>query len=115
MHYHIIGQIKGAKVVTRKDKTTQAMVANCEIIVQYEDYDKNGELVLATQNIQFPSSEVENFKSNLNKFIVIPHVFISSPKGAWVLPDENMNYTIFETNPLVQNNDTKTTDSKKAS
>lgn len=108
MHYHVIGQIKGAKVVTRKDKTTQTMVANCEVIVQYEDFDKDGDLVLATANIQFPSSEVDNFKANLNKFIIIPHVFISSPKGAWVLPDEKMNYTIFDTSPLVQKTEDKT-------
>ncbi len=107
MNYHLIGQIKGAKVVTRKDKTTQQLVANTEVIVQYEDHDKNGELVLATANVQFPSTELENFKSNLNKFIVIPHVFISSPKGAWILPDENMNYYIFDTSPLVANKDNK--------
>ena len=65
-NYQLIGQIKGAKVVTRKDKVTQQTIANCEVIVQYEDHDKDGELVLDTDTIQFPVDELDNFKSAIS-------------------------------------------------
>lgn len=112
-NYQLIGQIKGAKVVTRKDKVTQQTIANCEVIVQYEDHDKDGELVLDTDTIQFPVDELDNFKSSLNKFVVIPYIFLATKNGTYMFPDESMNYHIYDTNPLIQNLNNK--DVKKAS
>lgn len=111
-NYQLIGQIKGAKVVTRKDKVTQQTIANTEVIVQYEDFDKDGELVLDTDTIQFPVDELDKFKANLNKFVVVPYIFLVTPKGSYMFPDENMNYHIYDTNPLVPNTNK---DTKKAS
>jgi len=91
-NYQLIGQIKGAKVATRKDKVTQQTIANCEVIVQYEDYDKEGELVLDTDTIQFSVDELENFKSNRNKFVVIPYIFLATKNGTYVFPDDSMHY-----------------------
>ncbi len=111
-NYLLIGQIKGAKVVTRTDKTTKQVTASCEVIVQYEDFDKDGELVLDTDTIQFPVDELDKFKSNLNKFAVIPYLFLNTPKGTYLFPDENMHYHIYNTNPLVV---PETKDTKKVS
>ena len=107
MNYQFIGQVKGAKIVTRKDKTTQATIANCEVIVQFEDYDKEGELVLSTNTIQFGVDELQNMKDNRGKFICIHHVFLVAKSGSYLFPDDNMNYQIFESNPLVPNKDKK--------
>lgn len=112
MNYQFIGQIKGAKIVSRKDKTTQATISNCEVIIQFEDYDKNGELVLATNTIPFHVDELQNMKDNVQKFICVHHLFLAAKSGTYLFPDENMNYQIFDTNPLVQNSNTK---DKKAS
>eukprot|EP01029_Cantina_marsupialis_P022750 TRINITY_DN5575_c0_g1_i2.p2 TRINITY_DN5575_c0_g1~~TRINITY_DN5575_c0_g1_i2.p2 ORF type:complete len:112 (-),score=21.70 TRINITY_DN5575_c0_g1_i2:524-859(-) len=100
-NYLLIGQIKGAKVVTRTDKTTKQVTATCEVIIQYEDFDKDGELVLDTDTIQFPVDELDNFKKNLNKFVVVPHLFLTTKSGTYLFPDENMNYHIFNSNPLI--------------
>lgn len=108
-NYQLIGQVKGAKVVTRKDKQTQQVIGNCEVIVQYEDYDKNGELVLDTDTIQFDVNELDNFKANINKFIVVPYIFLVTKGGTYMFPDDNMNYHFYDTNPLIVK------ESKKAS
>ncbi|PLY06612.1 MAG: hypothetical protein C0625_08440 [Arcobacter sp.] len=100
-NYQLIGQIKGAKVVTRKDKQTQQTLANTEVIVQYEDYDKNGELVLDTDTVQFPATDVDIFKAHVNKFIVVPYIFLATKGGTYMFPDDNMNYHFYDTNPLL--------------
>lgn len=99
-NYNVIGQIKGAKVVTRKNKTTGIEVSTTEVIIQVEDYDKNGELVLDTDTISFPISDLNKFKENVNKFISVPYLFISTPKGSWLFPNEEMIYTIYDKHPL---------------
>ncbi len=103
-NFQLIGQIKGAKVVTRTDKSTKQTTANCEVIIQYEDFDKDGELVLDTDTVQFDVNELDNFKSNLNKFVVIPYLFLATKSGTYLFPDDNMHYHIFDTNPLLNNN-----------
>jgi len=107
-NYLLIGQIKGAKISTRKDKATQQTISNTEVIVQYEDYDKNGDLVLDTDTLQFSVEDLEKFKSNLNKFIVVNYIFLATKTGTYMFQDENMNYHLYDTNPLiVQNKDIK--------
>lgn len=101
MNYQFIGQIRGAKVVTRKDKTTQQVIANAEVIIQFEDHDKNGELVLDTNTIQFPADELQIFKDNVGKFICVHHVFLNTKSGSYLFPDDNMQYHFYDTNPLI--------------
>lgn len=96
----VVGVIKGAKVVTRKNKTTQVESSDCEVIIQYEDYDKNGELVLDTDSISFPLADLSIFKESLNKFITVPYMFLSTPKGSWFFKNDDMKYTIYEKNPF---------------
>lgn len=103
MNYQYIGQIKGAKSTSRKDKTTHKDIYNCEVTVQFEDYDKNGELVLDTQHIQFDMSEIQTFKDNINKFIAIHYIFLNVKSGSYMFPNESMPYSIYDTNPLVPN------------
>ena len=115
MNYQLIGQIKGAKAVSRKDKTTGAIIANTEVIVNFEDYDKDGELVMYTETVQFDVNELQNFKDHVHKFVCIHYRFLQTPKGSYLFPDDMMNYVFFETNPLVQNNNKDGKDIKKAS
>lgn len=110
-NYQLIGQIKGAKAVTRKDKTTGQTTAHTEVIVQYEDFDKNGDLVLDTDTVQFDVNELDTFKENLNKFVVVPYLFLVAKNGTYMFRDENMNFSIYDTNPLIP----VTTKDKKAS
>lgn len=101
MNYQFIGQIKGAKAVSRKDKTTGTTVSNAEVIIQFEDHDKNGELVLDTNTIQFPIDDLQVLKDNVQKYICVHFVFLQTPKGSYLFPDENMNYEFYEYNPLI--------------
>lgn len=97
----------GAKATTRKDKTTGALIANTEVIVQYMDHDKNGELVLDTDTVQFPAEHLPKFKENLQKFIVIPYIFLAVKTGTYILPNEELDYHFFDTNPLIPKQDVK--------
>ena len=108
-NYMLIGQIKGAKAVTRKDKTTGVSSSHTEVIIQFEDFDKNGDLVLDTDTVQFELSELDKFKSNLNKFVAVPYLLLNTKSGTYLFPDETMSYHIYNTNPLVPNSETKKT------
>ncbi len=112
MNYLLIGMIRGAKTVTRTDKATKQVNAHCEVTVQFEDYDKQGELVLSVEHINFPISTLDEMKSKLNKFIAVPYQFISTPKGSWLFPNEDMIYSFYDKNPLISNS---TSVDKKAS
>lgn len=100
-NYFAIGQIKGAKAVSRTDKTTGVQTHTTEVIVQLEDYDKNGDLILDTDNISFPISELPKFKENLQKFIAVPYIFLNTKNGSYMFPDDGMQYHIYDYNPLV--------------
>lgn len=100
-NYFAIGQIKGAKAVSRTDKTTGVQTHSTEVIVQLEDYDKNGDLILDTDNISFPISELPKFKENLQKFIAVPYIFLNTKNGSYMFPDDGMQYQIYDFNPLV--------------
>ncbi len=112
MNYQFIGQIKGAKATSRKDKSTGATISNTEVIIQFEDHDKNGELVLDTNTVQFPIDELQILKDNVNKYICVHYVFLQTPKGSYLFPDENMAYQFYDYNPLIP---ILNKDSKKAS
>ncbi len=101
MIYFYIGQIKGAKLVSRQDKQTKQTTASSEVIVQYEDFDNNGDLVLQTQPLQFPADRLQEFKDNLNKYVAIPHIFLSTPKGTWIFPNEDMKIQFYDVSPLI--------------
>ncbi len=101
MIYFYIGQIKGAKLVSRQDKQTKQTTVNNEVIVQFEDYDNNGDLVLQTQSIQFDPDTLQEFKDNLNKFVSIPHLFIQGKNGTWIFPDDSMKIQFYDINPLI--------------
>ena len=59
---------------------------------ELEDYDKEGELVLSTNTIQFNVDELQKMKDNRGKFICIHHVFLVAKSGSYLFPDDNMNY-----------------------
>ena len=101
MIYFYIGQIKGVKLVSRQDKQTKQTTTNAEVIIQYEDHDNNGDLVLETQSLQFSAERLQDFKDNLNKFVSIPHIYLSTPKGTWVFPNEDMKTQFFDVSPLI--------------
>jgi hypothetical protein len=97
----MVGQVKGAKLVTRTNKQTKVENTTCEVIVQFEDYDKNGDLVLSVENVNFPQDKLNDFKENINNFVSIAHLFISNQNGGWIFPDDNMNYQFFKTHPFI--------------
>lgn len=107
MNYHYIGQIKGAKTTSRKDKVSHVKTYYCEVTVQFEDYDKSGELVLDTQHIQFDINELQGFKDNVNKYISIPYIFLVTKTGSYMFPNDDMPYNVFEQNPLFKINNPK--------
>lgn len=106
-NYFLIGQVMGAKATTRKDKVTGQVIANTEVIVQYMDHDKNGELILDTDTVQFPADQLQTFKDNIQKFIVIPYIFLAVRSGTYMLVNEDVDYHFFDTNPLIPKQEIK--------
>ncbi|OCL96786.1 hypothetical protein [Arcobacter porcinus] len=104
-NFFLIGQIKGAKATSRTDKATGVQIHSTDVIVQFEDYDKNGDLVLDTDTISFKIEDLEQFKLNRQKYISIPYIFLNTKNGSYMFPDENMKYQIYDTYPLLNKND----------
>lgn len=102
-NYFLIGQVMGAKPVTRKDKATGINQSSTEITVQYIDYDKNGELVMDVDVINYDIKFLDEFKQNVGKFIAVPYLYLNLPKGTYLFPDEMMSHHFYTTNPLVPN------------
>ncbi len=111
-NFILIGQIKGAKSVSRKNKTTGSIDNSVDVIIQYEDYDKDGDLILDTDTISFDISELEILKSSINKFIVIPFIYMVVKSGTYMFRNENMNYNIFDTYPLLKITENKSNTNK---
>lgn len=107
-NYMLIGQIMGAKAVSRKDKTTGLNQVTTEVTVQYHDYDVNGELVMDIDVVSYPAKSLDELKLNVGKFIVIPYLYLNTPKGTYLFPDEMMAYHFYDTNPLIQKQESKT-------
>lgn len=104
----------GAKPVSRKDKVTQISQSNTEVTVQFIDYDKNGELVMDVDVITYDIKQLEDFKSNVGKFIAVPYLYLNLPKGTYLFPDEMMSPHFYATNPLFPNaNNTTNTNQDK--
>lgn len=107
-NYILIGQVMGAKPVSRKDKTTGLNQVTTEVTVQYLDYDINGELVMDIDVVSYPAKSLEEFKANVTKFVAIPYLYLNTPKGTYLFPDEMMSYHFYDTNPLIQKQESKT-------
>lgn len=101
-NFILIGQVMGAKHVSRKDKTTGLNTVTTEVTIQYLDYDINGELVMDIDVVSYPSKSLDEFKANVNKFVAIPYLYLNIPKGTYLFPDEMMSYHFYNTNPLIQ-------------
>lgn len=100
-NYYLIGQVMGAKSVVRKDKSTGVNQSSTEVTVQFYDHDKNGELVMDVDVVSYDIKMLDEFKSNVGKFVAITYLYLNTPKGTYVFPDEMMNHQFYDTNPLV--------------
>lgn len=98
----------GAKIVTRKDKTTQINQSSTEVTVQFIDYDRNGELVMDVDVITYDAKQLDDFKANVGKFIAVPYLYLNLPKGTYLFPDEMMTPHFYATNPLFPNSNNTT-------
>jgi hypothetical protein len=101
MKYHFVGQVKSAKSTSRKDKATGQTSVMAEINILYTDHDKNDQVVMDLQTIQVDIALLDKFKSNLEKYCIVTYTYISSSKGTFIFPDDDMNVRFYEKNPLV--------------
>lgn len=101
-NYFLIGQVMGAKSVVRKDKATGVNQSSTEVTVQFVDYDKNGELVMDVDVVSYDIKHLDEFKTNVGKFVAIPYLYLNTPKGTYIFPDEMMGHHFYNTNPLIQ-------------
>ena len=99
MILHLVGRIKEVRQVNRKNKEG-ATVAFVDVMVHFEDKDKDGYLVESIEHVNFPIDYLMDLVQNKGKYIAIPYVILNTPKGTYVFPDEKMQYKIFEKNPF---------------
>ena len=99
MILNLVGKVKEVRQVNRKNKDGVS-VAFVDVMVHYQDKDRDGYLVESIEHINFPIDYLMDLVQAKGKYIVIPYVVLNTNKGTYVFPDEKMQYKIFNNNPF---------------
>lgn len=102
MHVYLIGLLEEVRPVERKDKKTQEMKPMIDVTITFSSKDNDGYLVKSTETLSYSSEMKPKFDPLKGKFIAIPHVFITTPNGNYLFPDEKMQFFTFDKDPLLQ-------------
>jgi len=99
MILNLVGKIKEVRQVNRKNKDG-ATVAFVDVMVHFEDKDKDGFNVEDIIHVNFSIEYLMDLVQSKGKYIAVPYVILNTQKGTYVFPDEKMKYKIFDKNPL---------------
>ena len=100
MNTYFIGQLKVVKPGNRKDKATGQINSFTQVTVSFEAEGKDGFPIMAMTDFQFDVQKLGELTQMVGKYIVIPHLTISTPKGTYTFMDDNLEYKLFDTNPF---------------
>ena len=95
-----VGEVDEVRPVSRKDKTTGVLVMSTQLTATFEVIDADGYKVKSTEDITFPIDLLGKLQAVKGKFIAIPYKTISTKNGTFTFPDDNLNFSIFDKNPL---------------
>ena len=95
----LIGQIMGVKQQERKKSDGSSQVFAL-VNVFYQLHDNDGFPVTVSENVQFPIEHYTNLKNYKGKYIAIPYTSLNTKNGSYMFPNLDVNYLIFDKDPL---------------
>ncbi len=95
-----MGQVDEVRPTSRKNKDTGQITKYATVTATLETQNNEGYLIKATEDVQFSIDLLGSLQAIKGKFIAIPYAFISTPKGSYLFPDDNLKFTVFDKNPL---------------
>ena len=95
-----IGKVDEVRPVSRKDKTTGQVSMSAQLTATFESRDNEGYKVKSTENISFPIDLLSGLQQAKDKYIVIPYTTINTKNGTYTFPDDNLEFQVFDKNPL---------------
>jgi hypothetical protein len=95
-----VGQVDEVRPTSRKDKNTGQVQMSTTLTATFETVDNEGYLNKSTENIQFPIDLLGSLQSTKGKYIAIPYMYLTTAKGNYLFPDDNLKFSIFDKNPF---------------
>ena len=95
----LVGKIRDVRQVQRKKADGSAQIF-CTALVYDELFDKEGHLVIVSENVQFPIEMLPKLMENKNKFVAIPYLTLNTSKGTYIFPDNNLELKFFDKHPF---------------
>jgi len=96
---YLVGKLRDVRQVQRK-KPDGSMQVFCTALVYDELKDKDGHLVIVSENVQFPIEMIAELTTNVNKYVVIPYVVLNTKNGTYIFPDSNLPLSYFDKHPF---------------
>ena len=101
MHTYLIGLLEEVRPVERKNKQTGEVSHLVDVMITFSSKDTDGYLVKSTDTISYPVEMQAKLTPLKGKFIAIPHIFLTTQKGNYLLPDNKMSFLTFDKDPLL--------------
>jgi len=97
---YLVGKIRDVRQVQRK-KADGSVQIFCTALIYDELNDKDGHLVIVSENVQFPIEMLPQLQLNLNKFVAIPYLTLNTKNGTYIFPDANLELKYFDKHPFL--------------
>ena len=101
MHTYLVGLLEEVRPVERKNKQSGEILHFVDVMVTFTSRDMDGYLVKSTDTLTYPSDMEPKFKPLKGKYVAIPHVFLTTKNGNYLLPDNKMSFLTFDKDPLL--------------
>lgn len=95
-----IAQVDEVRPLNRKDKTTGQVKSLTQLTATFQAQDNEGYLVKSSENITFSIDLLSKLQTTKGKFIVVPYATINTKNGTYTFPDDNLDFIVFDKNPL---------------
>lgn len=107
MYTYLIGYCDEVRPLTRFDKKSGETISTIDVTVTFESNDQDGYLIKSTETISFDAKLKPKFDSVKGKFIAIPYRFLNTRTGAYMFPDDSLDFQVFSKNPFISKEVTK--------
>lgn len=108
MYTYLVGFCDEVRPLSRVDKKTGEVFSSIDVTVTFESQDLQGYLIKSTETINYDFSMKSKLDSIKGKYIAIPYRFLNTRTGAYMFPDDNLDFQVFLSNPFA-NEKSKTT------
>ncbi|PSM52714.1 hypothetical protein CBLAS_0831 [Campylobacter blaseri] len=102
MYTYLIGLVDEVRPISRTDKKTGEVLNSIDVTITFEGHDTKGYLIKNTETVNFDFFLRAKFDEVKGKYIGIPYRFLNTRTGAYMFPDDSMDFQVFENNPFVK-------------